>query len=69
VNWRAAFAGERVRRGNRFTLNGFTVNRRAELAGGEGVEGAEARGKFGGGQAALAVERTEKILGGAFPFL
>jgi len=42
--------------------------RRAELAGGEGVEGAEAGGEFGGGQAALAVEAAEKI-GGGFPFL
>jgi len=32
------------------------VKRRAELAGGEGVEGAEAGGEFGGSQAALAVE-------------
>jgi hypothetical protein len=39
-----------------FTLDGFTVKRRAELAGGEGVEGAEAGGEFGGGEAALAVE-------------
>src|SRR5260370_37954575 len=43
--------------------------RRAELAGGEGVEGAEACGEFGGGQAALAVEAAEKIGGGGFPFL
>jgi len=45
------------------------VKRRAELAGGEGVEGAEAGGEFGGGQAALAVEAAEKIIGGLFPFL
>jgi hypothetical protein len=55
--------------GDGFTLDGFAVNRRAELAGGEGVESAKARGKFGGGQAALAVERAKKILGGAFAFL
>src|SRR5260370_36965501 len=42
---------------------------RAELAGGEGVEVAEADGEFGGGQAALAVEAAEKIGGGGFPFL
>src|SRR6267142_617272 len=43
--------------------------RRTELARGEGVEGAEAGGEFGGGQAALAVEATEKIVGRLFPFL
>src|SRR5258708_15216108 len=43
--------------------------RRAELAGGEGVEGAEAGGEFGGGEAALAVEAAEKIIGRFFPFL
>src|SRR6266404_6697943 len=42
---------------------------RAKLARGEGVEGAEADGEFGGGQAALAVEAAEKIVGGLFPFL
>jgi hypothetical protein len=42
---------------------------RAELAGGEGVEGAEAGGEFGSGEAALAVEAAEKIGGGGFPFL
>src|SRR6267142_2438790 len=41
--------------------------RRTELAGGEGVEGAEAGGEFGG--AALAVEPAEKIVGRLFPFL
>jgi hypothetical protein len=42
---------------------------RAELAGGEGVEGAETGGEFGGGEVALAVEAAEKIGGGGFPFL
>jgi len=42
---------------------------RAELAASEGVEGAEAGGEFGGGQAALAVEATEKIVGGLLSFL
>jgi hypothetical protein len=42
---------------------------RAEFAGGEGVEGAEAGGEFGGGQAALAVEAVEKILRRLFSFL
>src|SRR5713101_4651739 len=42
---------------------------RAELAGGEGVEGAKAGGEFGGGQATFAVEAAEKIGGGGFPFL
>jgi hypothetical protein len=64
VNWRAAFAGERIG-----LPAGQAGERRRELAGGEGVEGTEARGKLGGGQAAFAVERTEKILGGAFPLL
>ena len=52
-----------------FALSGLTVKGRAELAGGEGVEGAEAGGEFGRGQAALAVEAAEKIVGGPFPFL
>src|SRR5258708_38544499 len=43
--------------------------RRAELAGREGVEGAEAAGQFGLVQAALAVKAAEKILGRLFPFL
>ena len=37
------------RAGDGFMLDGFTVQGRAELAGGEGVEGAEAGGEFGGG--------------------
>jgi hypothetical protein len=41
---------------------------RAEFAGGEGVEGAEAGGEFGGGEAALAVEAAEKIVGRLFSF-
>jgi len=43
-------------------------DRRTEFAGGEGVEGAEAVGEFGGGQAALAVEPAEKILSEAVSF-
>src|SRR5260370_5159433 len=42
---------------------------RTKLAGGEGVEGAEAVGEFGVGQAAPAVEPAEKIAGRAIPFL
>ena len=42
---------------------------RAEFAGGEGVEGAEASSEFGGGQAALAIEPAEKIIGRLFSFL
>jgi hypothetical protein len=38
--------------------------RRRELAGGEDVEGAEAGGEFGVGQAALAEEPAEEVLGG-----
>jgi hypothetical protein len=41
----------------------------AELAGGEGFQGAEAGFEFGGGYAALAVEAAEKIFGGRLPLL
>lgn len=41
---------------------------RAELAGGEVVEGTEAAGELGVGQAALAVELAQMIRGGAFAF-
>ena len=44
------------------------VDGRGELAGSEGVEGAEAGVELGGGQAALAVEPAEKIGGGTFSF-
>jgi hypothetical protein len=43
--------------------------RRAELAGGEGVEGAEAAGEFGGVQVALGVKPVEKIVRWLLPFL
>src|SRR6267142_6907173 len=43
--------------------------RRAELAGGEVVDGAEAGGEFGGSQVAVAIEAAEKILGRLFAFL
>lgn len=42
---------------------------RLELAGGEIVEGEEAGGEFFGGQAAVAVESTQKVGGGARAFL
>jgi hypothetical protein len=42
---------------------------RPELAGGEGIESAEAAREFGGGQAALAVEAAEEIGGEPRPFL
>src|SRR6266478_3481501 len=45
------------------------AERRAELAGGEGVERAEAGGEFEGVQVALAVEAAEKIVGRLFSFL
>jgi hypothetical protein len=45
------------------------VKGRTELAGGEGVEGAEAAGEFAGVQVAFAVEAAEKIVGGLFSFL
>ena len=57
---RAAFAGERVGSGD---------ESRRELAGGEGVEGAEAVGEFSVGEAALAVEPAEKIASRAIAFL
>jgi hypothetical protein len=41
---------------------------RGELAGGEGVEGAETVVEFGRGQASLAVEPAEKIGGGTLAF-
>ena len=44
------------------------VNGRGELAGGEGVEGAEAGVEFGRGDAALAVEPAEEMGGGALAF-
>jgi hypothetical protein len=37
---------------------------RGELAGGEGVEGAETGVEFGGGEGALAVEPAKKMGGG-----
>jgi hypothetical protein len=43
--------------------------RRAELAGGKGIEGAEAGGEFGGAQTALAVEPAEKVRSRALPLL
>ena len=54
----AAFAGERIGEGRQ---------RRRELAGDEGVEGAEAGGEFGVGEAAPAVEAAEEVLGGGLP--
>ena len=41
---------------------------RGELAGSEGVEGAETGVEFGDGQAALAVEPADKIGGGTLSF-
>ena len=41
---------------------------RGELAGGEGVEGAETGVEFGGGDAALTVEPAKKMSGGTLPF-
>ena len=38
---------------------------RAEVAGGEALEGAKAFAEFGGGEAALAVEPAEEVRGGA----
>jgi len=42
---------------------------RAEFAGGEGIQGTEAGGELDLGQAALAVERPEKIRGGEIAFV
>ncbi len=44
------------------------VDGRGELAGSEGVEGAETGVEFGDGEAALAVEPAEKIGGGTLAF-
>jgi len=60
AKWRAAITGERI---------GSGCEGRRELAGGEGVEGAEASAEFNGSQAALAIELAEKILRRLFPFL
>src|SRR5690348_2389292 len=49
-------------------LGGNVLHVRRELAGGEGLEGAQALVEFGGGQAAFTVERAEKVGGGAFSF-
>ena len=58
AKWGAAFAGEWI---------GVGRQRRRELARDERVERAEADGEFGVGQAALAVEPAEEILGGGLP--
>jgi hypothetical protein len=42
---------------------------RAEFTGDEGVQSAEAGGELGVGQAALAMERPEKIRGGEIAFV
>jgi hypothetical protein len=44
-------------------------NGRAELACGEGIDGAETRGKLDGGEAAFAKEPAQKIRGRFVPFL
>ena len=62
----AALAAERVS-GSADGSVGVLDGRR-ELAGGEGVEGAETAVEFRGGQAALAVEPAEKIGGGTLAF-
>jgi hypothetical protein len=51
-----------------FLISIFKIRGRAELAGGEIVERAQAAGEFGGGQATLAVEAAKEIGGGGFPF-
>jgi len=47
----------------------LTIKRRAEFARDEGVEGAEASGELGGGQAAIVVEPTEMVYRGKIGFL
>lgn len=49
--------------------SGNSSNGRAELACGEGIEGVETRGKFDGGEAALAKEPAQKIRGWFVAFL
>src|SRR5713226_5531386 len=55
--------------GGRSLPTGQAGQRRGELAGGEGVEGAEAISEFGVAQAALTVKPPQKVDGGAFSFL
>lgn len=64
VKGRTALAGERIG-----LPAGQAGKRSWELAGGEGIESAEATSEFGGGQAALAVEPAEEIVCGPLPFL
>src|SRR5579859_2891222 len=69
----AGWAGEGCTGGgfrvNGFTFGGLTVKKRRELAGGQGVQGAEACGEFDGSQAALAIEPAEEIASGPLTFL
>lgn len=60
MKWRAELAWESIGSGG---------DRRRELAGDEGVEGAEAIGEFGVAQAALTVKPPQKVDGGAFSLL
>lgn len=67
-NCGALSPGRRVNGRRRRAATGRS-GERAELAGGEGVEGAEAVVEFGGGQALLAVEGAEEIACGPFALL
>lgn len=64
-------------RSRKFKLTHYTLTAanplgwkgRAEFVGGEGMQGAEARGKLEVGEAAVAAERPEKISGGKIAFV
>jgi hypothetical protein len=47
----------------------FREKARAEFTGGEGVQGAEAGGELGGGQAAVAMEPPKEICRGEIAFV
>jgi len=47
----------------------LTRKSRNQLAGGEIIEGAEAAGELVVAQEVLAIERSQKLFGGAFPLL
>jgi hypothetical protein len=67
-NWDALSSGRRVG-GSRRRAGSDGRNEGAELAGGEGFEGAEAGFEFEGGEGAFAVEPAEEIADGTFALL
>jgi len=67
-NWDALSSGPRVNVPRKRAARDRS-GERAEFADGEGVEGAEAIGEFGGGEALVAVEAAEEIARGPFALL